>query len=75
MSDPQTVYMLWHGDNIDEDTPQAKLLGVYSCEHAALDRIQHSADEPGFVDHPDDFQIVPYTIDKDQWEDGYVDVG
>jgi hypothetical protein len=75
MPDPQIVYLLWHGDDIDGDTPEAKLLGVYSSEQAALDRIQHSAEEPGFVDHPDDFRIVPYTIDRDEWEDGYIEVG
>jgi hypothetical protein len=40
-----------------------------------LDRIQRSKSVPGFADHPDHFLIDPYTIDKDQWVDGYIEVG
>ena len=28
--DQQVVYILWHGDDLDTETPDAKLLGVYS---------------------------------------------
>lgn len=75
MPNLQVVYLLWHGDDLDEDTPEAKLLGVYSSEQAALDRINRSSALPGFAEHPDDFHISQYTIDKDEWVAGYIEVG
>jgi hypothetical protein len=75
MSESDTVYLLWHGDDLGEGAPEAKLLGVYSSEQKAQERIQRSLGQPGFADHPDDFLIVPQTVDKDDWPDGYVVVG
>ena len=75
MSEDSTVYLLWHGDDLEEGTPEAKLLGVYSSEQKAQERLTRSLGKPGFADHPDDFLIVPQTVDKDDWPDGYVEVG
>ena len=75
MTEPQIVYLLWHGDDISPDTSEAKLLGVYSSEQAARDRINRSAALPGFAEHPDDFLISPSEVDKDEWTTGYVEVG
>ena len=75
MNPDNSVYLLWHGDNLEEGAPKAKLLGVYSSDQKAQDRISRSLDKPGFTDHPDDFLIVPATVDKDEWPDGYVNVG
>jgi hypothetical protein len=72
MTDPQVVYLLWHGDDPDEG-PNAKLLGVYSSEQAALDRINRSIALPGFAEYPEDFHISPYTIDQDEWTTGWVE--
>jgi hypothetical protein len=74
MSDRQVVYLLWHGDDVDDETPDAKLLGVYSSEEVAQDRIARSATLPGFAEHPDDFLITRYAFDEDQWTSGYVEV-
>jgi len=71
MAGQQDVYLLWHGDDIHDDTPDALLLGVYSSERAALDRISQAILLPGFRDHPDDFRISCYTIDQDEWTSGY----
>jgi hypothetical protein len=75
MSEPQTLYLLWHGDDLSKETPDSKLLGVYSSERAALERINRCATPPGFGEHPDDFRISPYFIDKDEWTAGYIEVG
>ena len=74
ISDQQVVYLLWHGDDVDDETPDAKLLGVYSSEEVAQDRIARSATLPGFAEHPDDFLITRYAIDEDQWTSGYVEI-
>lgn len=52
----------------------AKLMGVYSSEQAAQDRIARSANLPRFAEYPDDFLISRYVIDEDQWESGWVEV-
>ena len=72
MSDERSVFLLWHGDDLD-DGPDAKLLGVYSTELAAEDRIERARSLPGFRDQPDAFQITAYALDKDEWVEGYVE--
>ncbi len=75
--DVRYVYLLWHtnpGDEeagIDEDS---KLLGVYSTEEKATDRIERSRALPGFVDQPEGFLIDRYEIDRDEWPEGFVTV-
>jgi hypothetical protein len=49
-----------------------KLLGVYSSDAAARSRIESARTLPGFRDEPHCFQIVPQTIDKDDWTEGFV---
>ena len=70
------VYILWHGDDLGLGAPEAKLLGVYSSEAAAQERIRRTIPKgvPGFADHPDDFRICRYEIDKDEWVEGYVEI-
>jgi hypothetical protein len=70
--DSRYVYLLWHGDDIYPDTPEAKLLGVYSSEAAARDRIGRSSRVAGFANEPDAFEISRYEIDHDSWVEGYV---
>jgi hypothetical protein len=36
MESGTTVYLLWHGDDVDPETPEAKLLGVYSSDWSEL---------------------------------------
>lgn len=74
VSDTQVVYLLWHGDDVYDDTPDAKLLGVYSSEKAAQERIARASALPGFAEHPEDFVIAAKTLDKDEWTSGYVEV-
>ncbi len=73
MDESQSVYLLWHGDDFDHG-PDPKLLGVYSSEQAAQSRVDRSRSLPGFCDHPDAFVISRYTIDKDEWIEGYREV-
>ena len=70
------VYILWHGDDVNEETPEPLLLGVYSTEAKAKDRIERCIREgvPGFAEHPDAFLIASYELDKDEWVEGYLQV-
>ncbi|WP_086723418.1 DUF7336 domain-containing protein [Streptomyces carpinensis] len=66
--DGQTVY-------IDEqDGDDAKLLGVYSTLEKAEERVRRARLQPGFADEPDCFVIDEYTLDEDEWTEGFVRV-
>jgi hypothetical protein len=72
VNDQDHVWLLWHGDDIYDETPEAKLLGVYSSEDLARARIARSTHLPGYQDHPEAFEVARYEIDRDEWTDGYV---
>ncbi|CAN5897247.1 hypothetical protein BH20ACT7_BH20ACT7_02350 [soil metagenome] len=72
MDETRSVWLLWHGDDIYDETPDAKLLGVYSSEERARDRIRRTKGVPGFGEHPDAFVIDEYVVDKDAWVDGFI---
>jgi hypothetical protein len=72
MSGTTTVYLLWHS-GADPDSDDALLLGVYSSEATAKERIDRSKDSPGFVDYPAGFQISPYAVDHDEWPEGFTE--
>jgi hypothetical protein len=58
---------------VDEQAgDEVTLLGCYSTEERANDRIDRARLLPGFVDEPDCFVVSRYEIDHDAWTDGYV---
>lgn len=75
MSDARYVWLLWHGDDISDDTPDAKLLGVYSSEEAARQRIARCSGVPGLGEHPEAFELSRYELGRDEWSEGYVELG
>jgi hypothetical protein len=48
------------------------LIGVYRTEDDAKAAIARLAGKPGFVNHPDWFEICRYELNADHWTDGYV---
>jgi hypothetical protein len=68
---PTQVYLLWHVLGVEGGDDNAKLLGVYSTEERAKERITRSAEQPGFRDTPEGFEIVEYEVDLDEWREGY----
>ena len=56
----------------EEDGDDLKVLGVYSTEQKAQDRIVRAGTLPGFRDEPDCFLVDRYTLDEDQWAEGFV---
>ncbi|MEV6073325.1 hypothetical protein AB0L82_42840 [Nocardia sp. NPDC052001] len=60
------------GDLIwDEKEDEIKLLGVYSSEQRAQERILQARTLPGFEDEPDCFHIDRTRVDRDHWTSGY----
>ncbi|GAB4060152.1 DUF2283 domain-containing protein [Catellatospora paridis] len=51
-----------------------KLLGVYSSDQRAQERIEQTRDQPGFVDEPDCFLVTSYQLDEDHWTEGFVTI-
>ncbi|WP_030863196.1 DUF7336 domain-containing protein [Streptomyces sp. NRRL S-37] len=71
--DGATVHIDEDGVFIDEqDGDDVKLLGIYSTEEKAEERIARARLLPGFRDEPKCFVIVPHSLDDDTWEDGFV---
>jgi hypothetical protein len=48
-----------------------KLIGVYATEDDANGAIERFKGQPGFWDYLEGFEIDPYEIGKDHWEEGY----
>ena len=68
-----SVCLLWHVHRFDDDEDE-KLLGVYASEQAAREAQRRLADQPGFREHPDGFEIDTYEVGKDHWTKGFTTV-
>jgi hypothetical protein len=68
--DAPRVYLLWHQHDPDDDDT-AMLLGVYSSHERAEQRIASARLLPGFRRFPEAFTIDAYTVDKDEWVEGF----
>lgn len=66
------VFLLWHVHEFEDGADDEKLIGVYRTEENAKLAIERLRVQPGFVDLPNGFEVCPYTLDKDHWEEGYI---
>ena len=55
----------------EQEGDDVKLLGVYSTRELAKDRVRRCAEVPGFMTEPNCFEISPYTLDVDEWREGF----
>jgi hypothetical protein len=51
------------------------MLGVFSTRRRADERVRRARSQPGFRDEPDCFMIECYTLDQDEWPEGFATVG
>jgi hypothetical protein len=65
------AYLLWFRREELDPGEADILIGVYSSEEKAKGAIERLRGKAGFVDFPEGFEIAPYTIDHDYWEEGY----
>jgi len=68
-----SVFLLQHVNDLD-GAEDVKLIGVYSSNALARAALARAAQLPGFVDHPDGFDISEYNVDVDQWTEGFLTV-
>jgi hypothetical protein len=57
-----------------EDDDASKIIGIYATEEAASQAIERLKMKPGFLDAPDGFHIDRYTLNRDHWIEGFVDL-
>jgi|SRR5215469_9394065 len=69
---PMDVFLLWHVHEFPDGEEDAKLIGVYSSHDSAEEAQRRVATQPGFRDVPAGFCIDCYTVDEDNWREGYV---
>ena len=68
----KTVYLLWHTHEFENGPDDEKLIGVYESALAARQAQKRVANQPGFRDHPEAFEVVAYEVGHDHWTEGYV---
>lgn len=67
------VFLLSYARENDKYRDHEKVIGIYSSEanaNAARQRLLH---QPGFRDWPEGFEVVEYSVDKEQnWSEGFI---
>jgi len=66
------IYLLWHTHVLGDGEEDSKLLGVYSSQSLATQKIDEYKMLPGFRDYPSGFEISKYEIDCDHWKEGFI---
>jgi hypothetical protein len=66
-----TVYLLWYVRERDEGEDTELLIGVYRSKEDATAAIERLKGQPGFVAHPEGFEIHDYEVGKDHWTEGF----
>jgi len=74
MTAETSVWIAWHEHERD-GCSEYKLIGVFSTRERAEAAIEARRGKPGFVDHPDGFEIASYVVDREgAWPDGFITV-
>ena len=66
-----TVYLLYYVREWVEGEDTELLIGVYRSKADATEAIERLKGQPGFVAHPEGFEIHDYEVGKDHWTEGF----
>lgn len=80
-----TVFVVQHLHTLPNGIEDIKLIGVYSSKESALTAVDRLKSRPGFCENPrvinpgiddDDqgFYVDEYSLDDDNWTEGYITV-
>ena len=70
-----TVFLLQHVHEFDDGHEDVKRIGIFSSEALARAAQRRVADQPGFRDHPEGFDISEQQVDGPiGWPEGYVTI-
>jgi hypothetical protein len=68
------VFVVQHVHELEDESEDVKLIGVYSSQVAAAAAVERLRRRPGFSDTPDGFHIERYSVDEDHWASGFIRV-
>jgi hypothetical protein len=69
----KSVFLLFHTHHLPDGEDDNKLLGVYSSREIAEKKIEAEYRKlSGFCEPDGEFIIDEYTIDQDNWEEGFL---
>jgi hypothetical protein len=68
------VFVVQHVHELEDESEDVKLIGVYSSQDAATKAVERLRRQPGFCDTPDGFHIDRYSVDADHWRSGFIRV-
>ncbi len=71
MEAPVALFVVQHVHVLENGEESVKFIGVYSSKEAAEHGVDRLRLRPGFCDTPDGFSIDPYSLDEDNWTEGY----
>ncbi len=74
VNDLKKVWILFHDHEFEDGHEDSKVLGVYSSEKNALEAKKRLCELPGFIDHPDGFEVSYCIIDEDCWTEGFATI-
>lgn len=66
------VWVVQHLTVHDTGDEDVLFIGVYSSNENAENAVERLKLQPGFCDTGDGFSIDPYTLDQDNWTEGFV---
>ncbi|MFE5034377.1 hypothetical protein [Streptomyces sp. NPDC056683] len=71
---PTTVDFMEDGEPLfwDDSEDSFTLLGLYSSQQRAEQRIEQARTLPGFRDHPNGFHVHQYTVGQTHWAEGFL---
>ena len=66
------LYIVTHIKGDSENIDDFKIIGIYSSKSEAEKVVNRLRNMPGFSGYPNHFNIGPYVLGKNYWEDGFV---
>lgn len=67
----EKVFLLHHVREVDDESDDMKLIGIYSSEEKARQALDQVKEQPGFRDHPDGFELSEAVVDHTEWAEGF----
>ena len=68
----QKVHYLHHTRDKGTEDEDDKKIGTFGSYQLAEEVINRIKDKPGFIDFPNDFQIVQSVLNREGWVDGFI---
>ena len=68
----EKVFLLHHVREVDDESDDMKLIGIYSSEEKARAALDLVKQQPGFRDHPDGFELSEALVDHTEWAEGFL---